>query len=57
MAIWHDFEKDAAKYFERSHQVFDSSRKADSGYKRDSHAVSYSSELKFAYGRVGLGLG
>ena len=36
MAIWHDFEKDAAEYFERSHQVFDS-RKAERAVKRDSH--------------------
>jgi len=35
MAIWHDFEKDAAEYFERSHQVFDSS-KAEQAVKRDS---------------------
>jgi len=26
MAIWYDFEKDAAEYFEISHQVFDKSR-------------------------------
>ena len=38
MAIWHDFEKDAAEYFERSHKVFDS-RKAERAVKHDSHTA------------------
>ena len=38
MAIWHAFEKDAAEYFERSHQVFDN-RKAERAVKCDSHTA------------------
>ena len=49
MAIWHDFEKDAAEYFEWSHQVFDS-RKAERAVKRDT-AVNWSLHT------AGLGLG
>ena len=56
MANWHDFEKDAALYFEILHQVlqvrFTDSRKAERAVKRYSHKEKYSSELKFAYGRV-----
>ena len=42
MANWHDFEKDAAVYFERLHQVsakFTDSGKAERVVKRDSHKV------------------
>jgi len=43
MANWHDFEKDAALYFEILHQVlqvrFTDSRKAERAVKRHSHKV------------------
>ena len=44
MANWHDFEKDAAVYFERLHQVFakldlQTVEKAKRAVKRDSHKV------------------
>jgi len=54
MANWHDFEKDAALYFERLHQVFaklDSTVEKQNG-RLSAIAIKYSSELKFAYGRV-----
>ena len=50
-----DFEKDAAVYFERLHQVF---AKSDlltvekQNEQLSAIAINYSSELKFAYGRV-----
>jgi len=55
MANWHNFEKDAAVYFERLHQVFAKldSRTVEKQNKRLSAiAIKYSSELKFAYGQV-----
>jgi len=56
MANWHDFEKDAALYFERLHQVFAKlySRTVEkqNGWL-SAIAIKYSSKLKyFAYGRV-----
>jgi len=55
MENWHDFEKNAAVYFDRLNQVFaklfTDSGKAERVVKRDSHKVAYSSELKFAYGQ------
>ena len=55
MANWHDFEKDAALYFDRSHQVFaklDSRTVEKQNGPLSAIAIKYSSELKFAYGRV-----
>ena len=55
MANWHDFEKDAALYFERLHQVFaklDSRTVEKQNGRSSAIAIKYSSELKFAYGRV-----
>ena len=55
MENWHDFEKNAAGYFERLHQVF---AKLDSWTVEKQNewlsaiAIKYSSELKFTYGRV-----
>ena len=56
MANWHDFEKDAAVYFERLHQVFaklDLLTVEKQNEQLSAIAINYScSELKFAYGRV-----
>jgi len=55
MANWHDFENDAAEYFERSHQVFaklDSRTVEKQNERLSATAIKYSSELKFTYGRV-----
>ena len=55
MANWHDFEKDAALYFDRSHQVFaklDSRTVEKQNGLLSAIAIKYSSDLKFAYGRV-----
>ena len=55
MANWHDFEKDAAVYFERLHHVFaklDLQTVEKQNEWLSSIAIKYSSELKFAYGRV-----
>jgi len=52
---WHDFEKDAAEYFETSHQVFaklDSRTVEKQNERLSATAIKYSSELKFAYGQV-----
>jgi len=57
MANWHDFEKDAAEYFERSHQVFaklDSRTVEMQNERLSTIAIKYSS-LHTA--RLGLGLG
>ena len=54
-ANWHDFEKDAAVYFERLHQVFaklDLRTVEKQNERLSAIAIQYSSELKFAYGRV-----
>ena len=52
-----DFEKDAAVYFERLHQVFAkldllTVEKQNEQLGLSAIAINYSSELKFAYGRV-----
>ena len=55
MANWHDFEKGAALYFERSHQVFaklDSRTVEKQNGRLSTIAVKYSNELKFVYGRI-----
>ena len=55
MANWDDFENDAAVYFERLHQVFaklDSRTVEKQNGRLSAIAIKYSSELKFAYGRV-----
>jgi len=55
MANWHDFEKDAAEYFERSHQVFaklDSRTVEMQNERLSTIAIKYSSELQFAYSQV-----
>ena len=58
MANWHDFENDAAVYFvnfERLHQVFaklDLRTVEKQNERLSAIAIKYSSELKFAYGRV-----
>ena len=49
---WQDFEKDAAEYFERLHQVFaklDSRTVEKQNERLSTTAIRYSSELKFAY--------
>jgi len=51
-----DFEKDAAEYFDRSHQVFaklDSRTVEKQNERLSATAIKYSSELKFAYIRYG----
>ena len=51
---WHDFEKDAAEYFDTSHQVFaklDSRTLEKQNGQLSVTAMKYSSELKFAYGQ------
>ena len=60
MANWHDFEKDAAKYFDTSHQVFaklDSQTVEKQNERLSVTAIKYSNELKFAYCRVRARLG
>ena len=55
MANWHDFEKEAAVYFERLHQVFaklDLLTVEKQNEQLSAIAINYSSELKFAYDRV-----
>ena len=52
MENWHDFEKNAAEYFERLHQVFaklDSRTVEKQNEWLSAIAIKYSSELKFAY--------
>ena len=59
-ANWHNFEKDAAKYFDTSHQVFtklDSRTVEKQNEQLSATAIKYSNELKFAYGRVRVRLG
>ena len=54
-ANWHDFEKDAAEYFDTLHQVFAKlvSRTVEKQNERlSATAIKYSNELKFAYVRV-----
>jgi len=51
----HDFEKDAAEYFDTSHQVLaklDSRTVEKQNERLSSTAIKNSSELKFAYGLV-----
>ena len=55
MENWHDFEKNAAMYFERLHQVFaklDSRTVEKQNEQLSTPAVKYCNELKFAYGRA-----
>ena len=57
MANWHDFEKDAAVYFQRLHQVFaklDLRTVGKQNERLSVIAIKYSSELKFAYGQVSV---
>ena len=57
MANWHDFEKDTAVYFERLHQVFaklDLRTVEKQNERLSTIAIQYSSELKYAYGQVGV---
>ena len=57
MANWHDFENDAAVYFERLHQVFaklDLRTVEKQNERLSVIAIKYSSELKFAYGQVSV---
>ena len=53
-ANWHDFEKNAAEYFDTSHRVckirFTTVEKQNE--RLSATAIKYSNELKFAYGRV-----
>ena len=54
MENWHDFEKNAAVYFERLHQVFaklDSRTVEKQNEWLSAIAIKYSSELKFVYGQ------
>jgi len=54
-ANWHDFETDAAEYFDTSHQVFlklDSRTVEKQNEQLSVTAIKYSGELKFAYCRV-----
>ena len=54
MENWHDFEKNAAGYFERLHQVFaklDLRTVEKQNERLSAIAIKYSSELKFAYGQ------
>jgi len=57
MANWHDFEKDAAVYFQRLHQVFaklDLRTVEKQNERLSVIAIKYSSALKFAYGQVSV---